>query len=165
MEQKAKIGFDALLIIGIIFSILGPVFIAIGILLFFTQNGEEAIIFLSIYGGMGFIFLVIGLIFLAVKIKEKQRSNRLLRFGNYIMAEISETRINYNVRVNGRSPYVVECQYRDMEGNVHIFKSRYLYFNPETLFQDTMVKVYVEGDNYKHYYVDIDGVLPHVIRH
>ena len=81
------------------------------------------------------------------------------------MAEIAETKINYNVRINGKSPYVVECQYWDMAGNAHIFKSRCLYFNPEPLFKDRMVRVYVEGDNYKNYYVDIDEVLPRVIRH
>ena len=111
------------------------------------------------------IFLAIGLVFLVIKIRRKQRCNRLLQSGSYIMAEIAETKINYNVRINGKSPYVVECQYWDMAGNVHIFKSRCLYFNPESLFKDRMVRVYVEGDNYKNYYVDIDEVLPRVIRH
>lgn len=165
MERKAKIGFDALLVVGIIFSILGPFLIVIGISAFLAVRSEEDIIFLSVYGGTGLIFLVIGLAFLTIKIKQRQRCNRLLESGSYIMAEIAGTGINYNVRINGKSPYVVECQYRDMLGNVHIFKSRCLYFNPEPLFQDRLVKVYVEGDDYKHYYVDIDGVLPQVIRH
>lgn len=60
---------------------------------------------------------------------------------------------------------MVECRYQDMEGNVHIFTSRCLYFNPEPLLQSPMVKVDVEGDNYKHYYVDIAEILPKVIRH
>lgn len=165
MERKAKIGFDGMLIVGIVFAIVGPILIAVGISVFLAVHGEGNIIFLSVYGSMGLIFLAIGLVFLVIKIRRKQRCNRLLQSGSYIMAEIVETKINYNVRINGKSPYVVECQYWDMAGNVHIFKSRCLYFNPESLFKDRMVRVYVEGDNYKNYYVDIDEVLPRVIRH
>ena len=165
MERKAKIGFDGMLIVGIVFAIVGPILIAVGISVFLAFPGEGNIICLSVYGSMGLIFLAIGLVFLVIKIRRKQRCNRLLQSGSYIMAEIVETKINYNVRINGKSPYVVECQYWDMAGNVHIFKSRCLYFNPESLFKDRMVRVYVEGDNYKNYYVDIDEVLPRVIRH
>lgn len=165
MERKAKIGFDGMLIVGIVFAIVGPILIAVGISVFLAVPGEGNIIFLSVYGSMGLIFLAIGLVFLVIKIRRKQRCNRLLQSGSYIMAEIAETKINYNVRINGKSPYVVECQYWDMAGNVHIFKSRCLYFNPESLFKDRMVRVYVEGDNYKNYYVDIDEVLPRVVRH
>lgn len=161
MERKAKIGIDALLIVGIVFSAMGSIFIMCPRM----HNDEDALISQATLGSTGLILLAIGLVFLVIKIRQKQRCNRLLQSGSYIMAEIVETKINYNVRINGKSPYVVECQYRDMAGNVHIFKSRYLYFNPETLFQDRMVRVYVEGDNYKHYYVDIDEVLPRVIRH
>lgn len=165
MERKAKIGADALLIAGIVFSCVGALFLVIGIALSFSMNGKDAAVFLLAFGGIGLIFLVVGLIFLIVKIKKKLLCNRLLQSGNYIMAEISEVNVNYNVTINGRSPYVVECRYQDMAGNVHIFASRCLYFNPEPLLQSQMVKVYVEGDNYKHYYVDIDEILPKVIRH
>lgn len=165
MERKAKIGADALLIVGIVFSCMGALFFVIGIALSFVMSGQDAVIFLLAFGGTGFVFLAVGLIFLMVKIKKKRLCNRLLRSGNYIMAEISEVTVNYNVSVNGRSPYVVECRYQDMAGNVHIFASRCLYFNPGPLLQNQMVKVYVEGDDYKHYYVDIDEVLPKVIRH
>lgn len=165
MERKAKMECDALFVVGIIFSIVGPALLVAGVSAFLAVHSEENIIFLIVYGSTGLIFLVIGLVFLVIKIRKKQRCSRLLQAGSYVMAEIMETKINYHVRVNGRSPYVVECQYRDMFGNVHIFKSRCLYFNPEPLFRDRMVRVYVEGDDYKHYYVDIDEVLPQVIRH
>lgn len=147
MERKAKIGFDGMLIVGIVFAIVGPILIAVGFPYFWRFPVKETL-FLSVYGSMGLIFLAIGLVFLVIKIRRKQRCNRLLQSGSYIMAEIVETKINYNVRINGKSPYVVECQYWDMAGNVHIFKSRCLYFNPESLFKDRMVRVYVEGDNY-----------------
>ena len=52
-----------------------------------------------------------------------------------------------------------------MDGTVHIFKSRYLYYNPESLLKNNAVRVYVDNNNYKKYYVDIDEVLPKVENH
>ena len=93
MERKAKIGFDGVLIVGIVFAILGPILIAVGISVFLAVPGEGNIIFLSVYGSMGLIFLAIGLAFLVIKIRRKQQCNRLLQSGSYIMAEIAETKM------------------------------------------------------------------------
>lgn len=50
-----------------------------------------------------------------------------------------------------------------MYGNIHIFRSRNLSFDPTPPLTDQMVRVYVEGENFKHYYMDIDSVLPEVM--
>ncbi len=71
---------------------------------------------------------------------------------------------NYNVHIRGRSPYFVRCRYQDVRGNVHIFRSRSAFIEPQLL-QDTKIKVYVDGENYKNYYVDIDEVIPTVYEH
>ena len=60
---------------------------------------------------------------------------------------------------------MVKCSYKDGYGNVHIFKSRNLMFDPGEFLKDNMVRVYIEGENYKHYYVDIDEILPKVFEH
>lgn len=166
MERKSKTGLSALLIVGSIFTILGAVFLATGVIIYYALKEEEgAILFLLIFGGIGLLFFVLGVIFLIVELKKKLRNDKLLGAGNYVMAEVLEVTLNYNVAVNRRHPYIVRCRYQDMYGNVHIFKSRDLFFNPTDLLKDRMVKVYVDGENYKHYYVDIDGVLPNVIEH
>lgn len=121
--------------------------------------------FLAVFGGIGLLFLVIGLICLMMLVRQINRSNRLLREGNCIMAEVSEIRRNYNITLNGRYPYRVIGRYRDMYGNIHIFKSRNLFFNPDALLKDNMVKVYVDGDSFKYYYMDIDEILPKVVEH
>ena len=72
---------------------------------------------------------------------------------------------NYNVSVNGRHPFVVSCKYEAVDGTVHIFKSRYLYFNPEPLLKNNVVHVYVDNNSFKKYYVDIDEVLPTIVEH
>lgn len=166
MERKSKTGVSALLIVGSVFAIVGAVFLATGGITYFALKEEEgAILFLLIFGGIGLLFFILGLIFLIVVAQKKARSDKLLNAGNYVMAEILEVALNYNVAVNRRHPYIVRCRYQDMYGNVHIFKSRDLYFDPTDLFKDQMVKVYVDGENYKRYYVDIDEVLPNVIEY
>ena len=166
MERKSKTGLSALLIVGSVFTIVGASFLAIGLIIYYALKEEEgAILFLLIFGGIGLLFFVLGVIFLIVELKKKLRNDKLLGAGNYVMAEVLEVTLNYNVAVNRRHPYIVRCRYQDMYGNVHIFKSRDLFFDPTDLLKDRMVKVYVDGENYKHYYVDIDEVLPNVIEH
>lgn len=161
-ERKAKSGVSAFLIIGIVFTCIGAGYLAVGIAVFL--DGESAF-FKLIFGGLGLVFFITGLICLFGEIEKRCRNNRLLCSGNYILAEIAEVVWCTNIRINGRHPYMVMCQYRDMEGNVHMFKSRYLNFDPEPLFKDRMVRIYVENENFRHYYVDIDEVLPKVIQH
>lgn len=166
MDRKSKTGPNALLIVGSIFTVLGALFVAIGLITYCALKGDEAaVLLLLIFGGIGLIFFVLGVIFLIVVLKKKLRNDRLLESGNYVMAQIMEVVLNYNVEVNGRHPYNVRCSYQDSCGNGHIFKSRDLFFDPTNLFKDQMVRVYVDGENYRHYYVDIDEILPNVIEH
>ncbi|MBO5056544.1 MAG: hypothetical protein J6C64_09385 [Lachnospiraceae bacterium] len=168
MERKAKTGMNAWLIIGIVFTIVGAVFSITMVGLFFVFKDIDPMtvwLFLPIFGLLGLIFLVLGLIFLINDIKKRRRSSRLLNSGNYIMAEITEVTFNGAVRVNGMHPFIIKCIYQDMAGNIHIFKSRDLFFDPRPLLKDQQVKVYVDADNFNHYYVDVDSVLPQVINH
>ncbi len=163
MERKAKAGVSAFLIMGIVFSVLGGIYLIIGILFYFLI--ADMLMFSLIFGGVGAVFFVLGVIFLILEIRKRALWKRLLNSGNYIVAQICEVQSSYNINVNGRHPFTVKCQYQDIQGNVHIFKSRNLYFNPTGLFKDENVKVYVEGEDFRHYYVDIDEVLPRVIEH
>lgn len=165
MERKAKFEMNTISILGIIFFCMGIVFMAFGIGFTALSQDEMGLVFLWSFGGTGLSFLLIGIVFLLITVKKKSIHTRLLQSGSYILAEISGVTLNYNIRVNGKSPYVVECRYQDGSGNVHIFKSSCLFFDPYPLLKSQTVKVYVEGENYKHYYVDIDEILPKVIRH
>lgn len=165
MERKAKNSFGARFIVGIVFTFIGIIYLAVGTPLYFFLPDRNSRIFSSVFSGLGMVFLILGIVFLILEIKKKRRCNRLLHDGNYITAEISEISLDYGIRVNRRHPYVVICRYRDMEGTVHMFKSRNLYFNPGPLLQGQTVKIYVDGKDFRHYYMDIDEVLPKVIRH
>lgn len=166
-KKKVKMGVSALLIVAITFLGIGLVFMPVGIAVY-LHNREEmanAIIFLGVFGGLGILFFVLGIIFLLIIISKKRRCTELVRKGNYIRAEICEVHCNYNVQINRRYAYVVKCKYQDALGRVHFFKSRNLMFNPETLLKDRIVKVYVDGENFKNYYMDIDELLPEVYEH
>lgn len=150
----------AYLILGIVFTILGALFVGLGIGLSIFALKEMILMSL-----IGLPFLIIGIIFLARVILLKKRQKRLISDGNYLLANISGVQVNYSVNVNGRCPYVVECNYQDLDGTVHIFRSKDIFYDPTNLFTGDMVKVYVDKDNYKKYYVDIDSVLPKIVRH
>lgn len=165
-KKKAKTGIGASLIISIVFTVIGVIFLPIGITLYQTTDDLiDGIFFLCTFGGIGIIFLIIGIIFLILLLKKKKEAEQLLDNGRYILAEICEIIPNYTIRVNGKHPYVVHCKYEAMDGTIHIFKSRNLFFNPESMLRGTSVKVYTDRKNYKKYYVDIDEVLPKVEYH
>lgn len=168
MERKAKTGISVWLLIGITFTIVGTVFFAALVGIFFSFKDRDPVtfwLFLMIFGLLGLIFLTLGLIFLIHDIRKRRRSSRLLNSGNYIMAEITEVTVNGAVSVNRMHPFIIKCIYQDMAGNIHVFKSRELFFDPRPLLKDQQVRVYVDADNFDHYYVDIDSVLPKVINH
>ncbi len=166
-SKKVKVGISAPFIIGLIFTILGSIFsaLSIGLYLALKSKMSEAIIFLITFGSIGSLFLIIGVIFLFSHLFKKRKMQRLLDNGNYVMAEITETTQNYNIHINGMCPFIVYCQYQSMDGTVHIFKSRNLYFNPDALLLNQQVRVYYDNENFKNYYVDIDEVLPKVVNH
>lgn len=124
-----------------------------------AENIEgDAGAFRAIFCGFGEVLLIASV--LCLVIRTRVRNNRLISSGQYIMAEISEITMNYD-----RHPYIIICRYQDRYGNIHTFRSRNLYFDPVPLLKDQMVKVYVDRDNFKFNYVDIDEVLPKVIWH
>ena len=167
-EKKAKVGVNATSIVGLVFTIIGAIFLVLGIVLGIGLRkviGIESIVFLFTFCGMGTLFLSVGLVFLITLGNQKKNAQRLLDNGNYVVAEIFDISQNYNVSVNGRHPFMVSCKYEAVDGTVHIFKSRYLYFNPEPLLKNNVVRVYVDNDNFKKYYMDIDEVLPTIVEH
>ena len=165
MEKKARIGQSALLIIGIIYTALGGTFVILGIALAALLRDSDAFMVGLIFGGIGAIFLILGIIFLIVELCKKKRSDALLASGHYILGEVVDIAANINVNVNGRYPYHIIVQYIDPHGVRHIFRSPVLriFRDPELL--GKKVKVYVENDNFKHYYVDVDEILPKYVEH
>ncbi len=170
--RKPKFSLSALDIIGLIFAPIGAIFIFIGVIVSaYAKAHPENVtgdpgIFLPVFGGIGLLFFVLGLVFLIVTFHKRMLQAQLLQEGYCITAQITSCNPNYNVRVNGRCPYVAECSYMDpATGVVHLFRSRNVYFDPTMIVNGMDVPVYVRPDDFRHYYVDLDAVLPQVVKH
>ena len=158
----------ALLICGAVFLLIGVPFVVIGIAVGLNGNFEsqtEALGFLLTFCLMGGIFAVLGAVFLGLEGKTRKNRAALLDGGNYVMAEVVTSQQDYSVNVNGRCGWRLICQYKANDGTVHQFKSRLLWFDPMGLLLDTRVPVYTDGEDFRHYYVDVDSVLPKVEIH
>lgn len=166
MKPEVKTGASAILIIGWIFSAIGAVFLILGIIFLAQMNKAEAFKMLGFtFGGTGLLFFLLGLIFLILYYTKKNKLKKIIENGYYIMAEISNIDMNYNVNVNGRCPYVIYARYQDMNGCIHTFHSRNIFFYPAGMMKNNMVKIYTRPDNFKKYYMDIDEILPEVQMH
>lgn len=165
MERKARIGQSALLIIGFIYTGLGSLFVILGIGLKVLLADDDGLMIGLIFGGIGSIFLILGIVFLIWEFCRKKRVDALLASGRYVWGEVVDIAANFNVNVNGRHPYYMIVQYIDPHGVRHIFKSPSLriFRDPELI--GRKVKVFIENESFKHYYVDVDGILPHYIEH
>ena len=171
MERKAKMGLSAMMIVAITFTIIGITFLPIGII---AGMGSMAVdgslsVFVMMFAGLGALFLTLGVIFLSLEIKKRNRCNRLLTEGYYILAEIIDVNKNFNVQYgNHGHPYVIKCGYTDENGTLHIFKSRNITRYPGNNLLGQQVRVYLDRNdynNFKNYYMDIDEILPNVVEH
>jgi hypothetical protein len=102
----------------------------------------------TIFGGIG------GGLFLA-KIRRKRNVEHLQLFGRRVKASIVSVDYKTNLRVNGRSPYVIRCQWLNPRTNeLHIFTSDNLWFDPKEYITGTSIDVLIDEQNPKKYYVD-----------
>lgn len=171
MERKAKMGLSAMMIVAITFTIIGAAFFPIGLIAGVGNMAVEGglAIFVIVFCGLGAIFLTLGVLFFVLEIKKKNRSNRLLAEGYYILAEVLEVTKNFNVQYGKCGhPYVIKCGYEDETGTLHVFKSRNINRYPGKDLVGQQVRVYLDRNDYgdfKNYYVDIDEVLGNVVEH
>lgn len=171
MERKAKTGLSARMIVAIVFTGIGAGFLPIGIVAFLKLADIDTgfIAFAATFAGLGIVFLVLGITFLVFEIKRRNRCNRLLNEGYYILAEVLEINMNTSIEYgNNNHPYIVKCKYTDENGTIHIFKSRNIKLYPGDDLIGQQVRVYLDRsdyNNYKNYYLDIDEILPRVVEH
>ncbi len=164
-----KYGWTDKGILGFIFSPLGAFFLALGVLLYSVGAGNEPddpLMFLCVFGGMGLIFLLVGLGFLSVDLRRRSAMRRAVDSGDFVMAKIAGVQKRTNVNMGGSHPSVVECHWTNPDtGETHVFFSRYLYFDPTDMLTSDEVPVYIDRMNEKAFYVDIDAVLPKIVLH
>ncbi len=167
--MERKFGWTEKGIIGFIFAPLGAFFMILGSLLYYFGAGEDPedpMIFLCVFGGIGLIFFIVGLGLLGADLQRRSAMRRALDGGDYVLAKIAGVQRKLNVNSGGSHPCVVECHYQNPDtGEMHVFFSRYLYFDPTDMLTSDEVPVYLDRMNEKIAFVDIDAVLPKVVMH
>ena len=167
--EKKKYGWTAKGIVAFCFIPMGLLFLPLGLLLWHYKAGNNPDgpeIFLYSFGGMGLVFLLIGLGLLLADLHRRALLRRAWEGGYYVMAKIAGTEYRNNVNINGRCPVVVEAHYTDPDtGVAHVWFSRFLYVNVGDLLQSEEVPVYIDRMNGDVGFVDVDAVLPQIRVH
>ena len=109
------------------------------------------------------IFGGIGIGFWLYQNRKKQAQERLLANGYYETATVVAIERNNHVRINSRCPYYVVCRF-ERDGVVHEYRSNSVLYIPALNYGDP-VKVYLDRQDEKNYYVDIESAEHPIVRH
>ena len=165
---------DVFLFCGCIFTPIGIISLVLAGFMaanmdYLMAHGEGDVRLMPlIFGFCGAVSTVIGVILLVHCVRRNRLRRRLIERGEYIIADVTAVPCDYRVRVNGWPTFTVECSYTDPRtGEVHIFQSENLLIDPAYYITQDTVRVYVdrESGDYRHYYVDVDSILPEIRRH
>lgn len=169
MERKRKYGWTAMGIVGMVFAPIGGIFLAIGIALRFSRSVRRTgnpELFLYTFGGIGLLFLLLGLAFLYSDLRRRALMRRAFEGGYYVMAKVAGIAAQRNVNMNGRNPYQVEAHWTDPNtGIVHVYYSRYFYTNVADMLTSDEVPVYLDRMDNSVGFVDVDAILPEIRVH
>ncbi len=165
-----KTGWNALGLVGLVFAPIGLIFVLISLAMsqagsMFGDTLEAGTMLVSIFGGVGGLFLILGLAFLAHELLRRHRLRRAFDDGIRVDAKILGLVPETRVTVNHVHPWVLECAYTDTSGVVHIYRSRYLYTDVSEFLTSDTVPVYIDRVNEKTAFVDVDAVLPEIRKH
>ncbi|WP_070884750.1 DUF3592 domain-containing protein [Pseudomonas sp. D1-3] len=117
----------------------------------FEQNWIGSLI----VGGIGAVFLAIGLLFVLPPLLAKRRAAELLVTGTAVQAELVDVELNGSLSINGRNPYRIVAQWLNPQTNkLHVFRSANLWFDPGPYISESLVTVMIDPNNPKRYSMD-----------
>lgn len=109
-----------------------------------------------VVGGIGLAFFLTGFSIILAGSLGKRKANYLLQHGTPINSQFQGVEQNTAISMNGRHPYRVLAQWQNpATSEVHVFRSRNLWFDPTSYLQDNAITVYLDKDNPKKYYMDL----------
>ncbi|WP_455715499.1 DUF3592 domain-containing protein [Anaerosporobacter sp.] len=169
MRGRKKSSNYVIVILGWIFLVLGLVLTIGGAvseliikifrkqgLVIVSTNNLDIPLFKIIYCSIGGIFAIIGAVFLLVTMRNKKKKKRLIENGRKYYAEVIGAIINYQVQVNRKYPYRLDCKYIDeITGVTYLYRSGNVWENPDQ-YIGLQVPVYVNRDKPKEYYVAVE---------
>lgn len=110
------------------------------------------------------ILLILGLVFAGigggiflVRAISGSGAKRLVKEGDKLVGKVENVSRNTAVEINGENPWVVVCTWTKSNGEIYRFKSKNIYTDPMDTFRpgDDII-IYVDRNNMKKYYVDVD---------
>ncbi len=162
-----KKGNSALIFAGVIFAGVGLLFFVIGAWMAFFIDRNSPALQTDSPTGVGIFIMLFSCIFIAAgvwqivkQVKSIAKAKRMLEEGRMYWAEVSSINQNTSVRINGRSPYYVECWCEDEMGLCRNFTSDEVMQLPSMLSFGAKVAVYVNPDDSEEYYVDLSKFQP-----
>lgn len=168
--MRKKMGWKVFGILGFVFAPMGFLFLMIGFLvgrdgyIHWRGNGDPAI-FTAVFCGIGGLFLLLGLGFLAADIRRRYLLRRAYDGGNCVEAQILGVTTQRNVNMPYGQPRMIEAAWTDPNGVVHVYHSRYVNVDVTKLLKSTTVPVYIDRYNENIGFVDIDAILPEIRIH
>lgn len=165
-----KMGWKVFGILGFVFAPMGLLFLMIGLVVGQSRNirwdgNGDPVVFTAVFCGIGGLFLLLGLGFLAVDIRRRYLLRRAYDGGNCVDAQILGVVTQRNVNMPYGQPRMVQAAWTDPNGVVHVYHSRYVNVDVTKLLKSTTVPVYIDRYNESIGFVDIDAVLPEIRIH
>jgi hypothetical protein len=109
-----------------------------------------------IFGLFGAIFGSIGIGFVITWIVKRKRRAEVLARGTPVSARFIGVERNTSIKVNGRSPWRIVCQWQNPStGNIHVFKSDDIWFDPSAHVSGDLLRVLILPDKPHCYMVDV----------
>lgn len=162
--MKKRKTFSIQFLLGLIFGITGAAFFIAGTLVWIFMDAilEHAYVrgdisvLSKVFWAIGIIFLFVVFVLSLLNNLEGKKKKYLLESGRVIYAHVDSIDLNSFVEVNRKHPFVIKCSYTDpATGTVHHFKSEN-YFGDLSYFIDKDVRVFIDGNDYSYYVMDID---------
>lgn len=109
-----------------------------------------------ILGGLGCLFLLVGAGLFLFPILKGRKNDSLREQGTPVETEFQSVSMNTAVSVNGNCPFQVVTQWKNpATSEIHVFKSDNLWYDPSPYIQNKRIRVFIDRNNPKRYYVDL----------
>jgi hypothetical protein len=113
---------------------------------------------------LGFMFTGAGVWYVFWGRAEKRKRNYLMAYGTAIETRFQSVERNTSLEVNGRHPWCIVSQWTNpASGNVRIFKSENLWFDPSEFVKPGKIMVLLDPANEQRYHMDV-SFLPKLER-